>query len=277
MDPNQPYMQNAQPQQAAPAPMPGTQQTPPPGQNAPKNSKAAMGIVSLVLGIIALLTSFLPIINNLSAILAFAGVIFGIVGIVITTKNKAGGKGISIAGLIINAIAFIVVLGTQSLYSTAIDEALSSSSPTATTASTAQSSSASSDSGTAQQVEAESFENLAPGTAVELKNGLSVSVDSVQTGLKNFDDSEIVCVTVTYINNGSSSESFNTYEWKGQDPQGAQRSTTYYSKAENELHSGSLAAGGSVTGNIYFDAPIEKVVYEQMFSFETETISWLIS
>lgn len=80
-------------------------------------------IVGLVLGIIALVTSFLPIINNLSALLALVGAIFAVVGLVGTLRGKKTGKGMAIASVIINVLAIVIVLGTQSMYSAAIDEA----------------------------------------------------------------------------------------------------------------------------------------------------------
>ena len=85
--------------------------------------KSAGAIVGLVLGIIALLTSFLPFINNFSAVLAVVGVVFAIVGLVGTLRNKKSGKGMAIAATIVNVLAFIIVLATQSSYSAAIKDA----------------------------------------------------------------------------------------------------------------------------------------------------------
>ena len=95
-----------------------TQQT-----NDPKKGKSAASIVALVLGIIALVTSFLPIINNLSFVLALVGVVFAVIGLVGVLRGKKGGRGFSIAAVIVNALAIAIVLGTQSAYSSAIDEA----------------------------------------------------------------------------------------------------------------------------------------------------------
>lgn len=95
-----------------------TQQT-----NDPKKGKSAASIVALVLGIIALVTSFLPIINNLSFVLALVGAVFAVIGLVGVLRGKKGGRGFSIAAVIVNALAIAIVLGTQSAYSSAIDEA----------------------------------------------------------------------------------------------------------------------------------------------------------
>ena len=74
---------------------------------------------------------------------------------------------------------------------------------------------------------ADSTENLAVGTTVNLPSGLSVTVDSVEPGLVNYDGSAITGVHVTYVNNGDDGESYNVYDWKGEDANGAQQSTAY--------------------------------------------------
>ena len=86
-------------------------------------SKSISAIVALVVGILALITSFLPIINNGSFILAIIGIILAIIGLVGTVRGKKSGKGIAIAALLISIVSCAVVLGTQSMYSAAIDEA----------------------------------------------------------------------------------------------------------------------------------------------------------
>lgn len=100
----------------------------------PTQPKTAMGITSLVLGIIALLTSFIPIVNNGSAVLGVLGVIFGVVGLISCARGKRTGKGIAIAALVVNIVAFAIVLGTQSMFVAAFDEATSG--PAATSVST---------------------------------------------------------------------------------------------------------------------------------------------
>lgn len=86
-------------------------------------SRSAAAIVGLVLGIIALATSFLPIINNFSFILAALGLVFAIVGLVGVLRGKKAGKCMAIASVIVNVLAAVIVLGTQSMYSAAIDDA----------------------------------------------------------------------------------------------------------------------------------------------------------
>ena len=104
--------------------MSDTQNAPiaPGGAPAAPLPKSGIAIASLVLGIVAAVTSFLPIINNLSFILAVLAVIFGIVGVVAASRGKRAGRGLAIAGIVVAVVAGAVVLGTQALYSAAIDK-----------------------------------------------------------------------------------------------------------------------------------------------------------
>lgn len=115
----------------------GNPQHPQPAQQMPPipQSKSGMAIAGFVLGIIALLTSFLPIINNFSFFLAILGMIFGIVGMVGISKGKKSGKGLAIAAIVICVVSGVVVLGTQSMYSAALDSATSSATTTSTSTS----------------------------------------------------------------------------------------------------------------------------------------------
>ena len=69
-----------------------------------------MGVASLVLGIISLLTSWIPFVCFFAFILAVIGLILGIVDTVKKSKANDGKKGISIAGLIISAIAIPIII-----------------------------------------------------------------------------------------------------------------------------------------------------------------------
>ena len=106
--------------------------------------------------------------------------------------------------------------------------------------------------------EEQSTTDLAVGATVTTAAGLSVVVDSVQSGLTNYDGSTMTGIHVTYVNNGDEGADYNIYDWKGEDANGAQQNQGYYSEGSDELQSGTLAAGGSVAGNIYFDGDIKE-------------------
>ena len=131
-------------------------------------------------------------------------------------------------------------------------------------------------SATEQKTE-ESTENLVVGTTVNLPDGLSVTVDSVEPGLTNFDGSAMTGVHVTYTNNGDDGASYNVYDWKGEDANGAQQSSGYYSDGSDELNSGTLAKGGTVSGNVYFKGDLARVLYFGNPLEKTATASWSLS
>lgn len=119
--------------------------------------------------------------------------------------------------------------------------------------------------------------DLAVGTTVTTAAGLSVVVDSVQPGLTNFDGSTMMGIHVTYVNNGDEGADYNIYDWKGEDANGAQQNQGYYSEGSDELQSGTLAAGGSVAGNIYFDGDIKKALYFANVFDKSAAASWVLA
>lgn len=98
-------------------------QAPAPAASATKAPKSIAAIVGLILGIIALVLSAMPIINNFAFILGVVGLIFGIVSVVGTRDKKKSGKGMAVASVIIAALACVIVLASQAVYSAALDEA----------------------------------------------------------------------------------------------------------------------------------------------------------
>lgn len=69
-----------------------------------------MGVAALVLGIISLLIGWIPFICWFAFILAVVGLILGIVDAIKKSKANDSRKGISIAGLIISAIAIPIII-----------------------------------------------------------------------------------------------------------------------------------------------------------------------
>jgi hypothetical protein len=111
--------------------------------------------------------------------------------------------------------------------------------------------------------------------------GETVTMDDVQvtstalTPVKpQYSNSSYLCTTVTYVNGGKKSASFNTFDWKLQDPQGASRDATF-GGSDKTLNSGDLAAGGTVSGDVCFDDPTGasgtyKVIYSASFWNDTK-------
>ncbi|GAA3259149.1 Phage protein [Lactococcus lactis subsp. lactis] len=83
-----------------------------------KKESKVLAIIALIIGILALILSWVPIVNNFAAVLAVVSAILGLIAIIINRKNK---KTLSIVSFVISVLAFIIVMATQSMYSSAID------------------------------------------------------------------------------------------------------------------------------------------------------------
>ncbi len=231
---------------------------------APKHT-SAMGIVALVLGIIALLLSFFTITSIPALILAILGIIFGLVGLISTVRGTRTGKGIAIAALILNVIAMILAIILISSCTAAVNDAVDSlnesiNGPAVTSTSASDQSSAT---------------DLAVGTTVELANGLRVTVDAVDLSQTNYDGSALTVVLVSYVNGGSDAQSFNIYDWKGQDTDGVQSYPTYVTSSDyDRLSSGTLAEGGTVSGALFFKGTVTQVLYFSSMLTTTPTATW---
>jgi hypothetical protein len=88
-----------------------------------------------------------------------------------------------------------------------------------------------------------------------------------------------LCSTVTHVNNDKDTLSFNIFEWKLQDPQGVARNISIF--GDNDLGSGELAPGGTVTGHVCFEGeavPGQYVlIYEPLACFTCGRGIWLES
>ena len=67
-----------------------------------------MGVAALVLGIVSLIVGFIPFCGAIAFLPAIIGVVLGIIDIVLKKKKKES-IGMSVAGLILSAIAVIVI------------------------------------------------------------------------------------------------------------------------------------------------------------------------
>ena len=222
-----------------------------------------MAVTSIVIGGVALITSFIPIVNNVSFFFAALGIIFGIIGAVGVFKGKKRPKVLAIIALGINVLAIIIVLATQNLYGQAINKAANG--PQAT----------SNNSQTSTQAN-----EVKVGETITLENKLELTVVSVEGGLTNYDGNACTKVTMKYINNGDKEISYNSYDWKAEDPNGAQTSQTIYSNGfmnsnADNLQSGKLVPGGSVTGSLYFKGNVIKVLYSANLG-NTTTATWIV-
>lgn len=232
----------------------GQSQTPPNG-SAP-SGKSGLGIASLVIGIIALLTSFLPIINNFSALMAVVGLILGIIGMVMISRKKTGGKGITLAAIILNILAFVIVLASQAMYVSAIDEAFN--------ATTGGSSSASS---------ASSSTEAASGNPASAK--YAVSIDGAEL-MAAYDGAQAIVVTFTWTNNSDQEQSFMSAIYDKAFQNGVQLETAIVTGLDSSNQMTNLKPGATTTVRTAFQLnDMSDVTIEcgEAFSFNDEIIA----
>lgn len=80
----------------------------PAAEHAPRRGNG-FAVTALVLGIIALVLAFIPVVNLVSFVLAALAIIFGIVGLVASGKRRSG-KGMSITGIVLGAVAIVIAV-----------------------------------------------------------------------------------------------------------------------------------------------------------------------
>ncbi len=235
-------------------------------------SRSVAAIVGLVLGILAIVMSWMPIINNFAFVIGGIGLVFAIVGLVGVLRGKKAGKGLAIAALVVNVLSIAIVLGTQSMYSAALDDAANGPDVVASETSSAEGGEGESAAGNTPETD-----NLAVGTPVTFEDGVTITVDSVSPGLTNYDGSTVIGIHVTCTNNGEGEYDYNSYSWKGRDAQGAATDPVYYSEASDDLSYGTLAPGGTVAGSVYFEGDSVSALYYPTIIADAPAATWAIA
>ncbi|SCC14823.1 DUF4352 domain-containing protein [Weissella bombi] len=214
--------------------------------------KKVLGIISIIIGVIALILSWVPIINNFAAVLAVIGLILGVIALLVNRKHK---KLLAWLGTIFSIIAFAIVMGTQSMYSNAIDDAAGKNDTQTTNK--PQSSSASSKANSSS----EANKTFNVGDTVSQKNGMDVKVDSVEfKDGGEYDDldagKQFVVVHLTLVNNGNKTLDYNEFDYR-LDDNGKQTDMDSIMMDDNGdnvyadmLESGSLRPNSSMSGTL---------------------------
>lgn len=193
-------------------------------------------------------------------ILAFffplVGLILSIVGLSHAKKNNGQGKGLAVAGIIVNSLFMIgtvlvfvlfVILGAQSaneannLTSTSSDLSLDSS---------------------AYRADTQTKDIAVKAGEAATIDGVKMVLSNVQylTTLGRYDEADAgktyVTADVQLENTGSETQAYNVYDFRIQTP-GGQVLDGSYATLEKPLNSGDLVAGGKASGQIVFEVPIE--------------------
>lgn len=195
-------------------------------------------------------TSVMAVLGLVFAFLApLLGLIFSIIGMNQTKNNKQGGRGLAVAGLIVSIIGMIIGLAWIVLFIVAAVTA-----DPVEPSYTYDSSSLSSSLTDEQSVVAGTV-----GSPVSAEN-FDLTVKSVQRNYVPTDEyyvptdgKEYVLVSVELKNTGSTSENYSDYDFKLRDTAGVEEGTTYVSGIASPLDYGSLAGGGTVSGNLIFE------------------------
>ncbi|MGG5575767.1 DUF4190 domain-containing protein [Myroides sp. C15-4] len=87
------------------------------------NNTQVLGILALVAGIIALPSSFIPCFGLIALIVAVVAIVLGILTIS-SAKKHSESKGMGIAGLVLGALSFIIILAWGALFATAATAAI---------------------------------------------------------------------------------------------------------------------------------------------------------
>lgn len=118
--------------------------------------------------------------------------------------------------------------------------------------------------------------DLAVGETFTGRKGLAITVNSFNSITDVFGDPN-VCAEVNYTNNGTDQADFQGYwDWKVQNPNGVITDPTFVASA-NMLESGSLAPGGTITGDVCFKGadPGEYTLnYDPQLQIFSDKASW---
>ncbi len=248
-----------------------------------------LGVAAIICGAVAFILSLIPTLSLAALVFGVVGVLAGIAAVVIAFVMKSAFKGLAIAGLVISVIACVVVFVLQPYYSNAIAEITNNATAnnsdqtssvlpggTTDTQNTNNSSPAAPSVTPTPSGNVSNTTDLTIGESASLNNGLVVTVNSVQTGLTNYDGASLIGVNVIYRNDSTNTMSYNVYSWKGEDTNGAQRDRVYYSEGSDDLTYGDIPPGGTASGNIYFENNVVKIIFDEDALSNVSSVSWLL-
>ena len=217
----------------------------------PPSAKRGLAVASLVLGILAVLGCLIPLLNVVSILLGLVGVVLGFVALRAAARRRAGGKGLAVTGLVLSVLAIVAAILVNVLAGAAVSSI--------------------SDSVEQQEAADEQAAQQFPGATsddVVGQAGGSVTVQDVTlttTAVSAQSNAlgSFLCSTVTYVNDGDQQGSFNTLDWRLQDPAGAARIVGIF--GDNDLSAGQLAPGGTVTGDVCFEGGADPGQYVLLY------------
>ncbi|MBP2370238.1 DUF4352 domain-containing protein [Pseudonocardia parietis] len=217
-------------------------------QPQPRNG---FGITALVLALIGLVFGLIPFTGFIALILGALAVLFGLLGWARTRRGTANNPKMSAVGTALGAIAValgiwgivIVFQATDQLVQD-LDQAVNPAPGVIAPVDGAAPVEA--------PVEDASIPEAPAGQTVSV-GPLDVTAADLKLLTDEFTDDQL-CSAVEYRNVGNGTASYNSFDWKLQDPNGVIHSSGIPFGAESPLNSGQLAPGGTVSGDVCFDA-----------------------
>ncbi len=237
----------------------------------PRVNKNPMGVVSLILSAIGLVGSWIPLLNFISMILAAAGIVVGLISIVMVCLKKAGMVVLPILGLVFGVLTFIL---SASVNNAVVDQSKKSSaigSQSSSIVTPQENSSQSPDSATTQENNSQSSsknENTQNSSteSKEYKVGDAVSWDGKEITVTDVErdykpkysteknGKEFVKITINIVNKSNENINVSPLNFKIQDSDGAQKTlggNTFF--IDDQLESATLTPGGSKKGAVVFE------------------------
>jgi hypothetical protein len=99
----------------------------------PLRDVSGFGIASIVLGIVACTACWIPFVGCLSLPLSFFGLIFGVIGVIVSVTGKKSHVGLPAAGATVCIIAILMVVLVTGGLTAVIDKAMKNSPSTGPT------------------------------------------------------------------------------------------------------------------------------------------------
>lgn len=240
-------------------PTSGQQPPPLPPQPEPSNGIATAGfVVALVGAVLALI----PIVGTVSWLISPVGLVLSVVGLFMAMRRPGHPRrGLAIAGVALGVAGLILCIAyTASFVNYMANPPATRSGATGATPHVAPSVPSPATSSASAQTTGNYGDSLTAG-------GLTLTVSAPRQISNQFLGPQ-VCSTVTYRNTGSSSESFNPFDWKFRTSSGVESSASIPFNSDSPLRSGQLSPGGTVSGQVCADDSISSassVVYSPGF------------
>jgi hypothetical protein len=212
----------------------------PPLPPPPVERRNGFGIAALALALVGLVFCLMPITGFIGFGAGLLALLFALLALGRMRKGQAS-KGLTIAALVLATSTTIAGFGSMKLFFDILDGFGHSATPPAAVSGTGQQQQSGVGSGSGS-----GGQQFTAGQTIE-RDALQISAAPLRKVKPQY-GSAMVCSTVTYRNTGTGEQSFNMFDWKIQNPAGVQSAATMAQKGG--LHSGQLAPGGTVAGDV---------------------------